>query len=317
MKRPFEVTYDWMESVLRGQREALRNEKFAHVVAILRGGTVPGFIAAQLIDTDLKFLHYERPTGEVKWHSPAPVPSQKILLVDDIAGQGLTLVHAKAFLESEGHEVKTLTVGWDEKSFLKPDFSTDLRNRTIIFPWERHRLHPEFISDLAVGSAKKDSDYDLVGIDLDGLLLPDIDPKSYERDIIATLLERDQLAPFSQDLLPSFTKTAAVIITARPEEDEARTRDWLKRHGFAELPLVLRDNQHYPHTESARYKADKARELGVTRFYESDLLQAATITHYNPLLDVYCWNNDQRLRIRMGQSVRLDLSSLPDSTRIN
>lgn len=305
MKPSFEVTYEWIESTIRGHRERLRAEGFDAVVGILRGGTVPAFIAAQIVDRSLSFLRYDRPSGQVFWHSIAPTSRQKILLVDDIAGEGFTLVRGKAFLEKEGHEVKTLTIAFDERSRLRPDFSTDLSHQIIVLPWERHRLHPEFIADLGQGVIQPDHHYQLIALDLDGLLLPDIEPAEYEKDLAATLLRRDGLLPFEKGHLPAFEPKRTVIITGRPEQDRERTLRWLGQHGYADLPLHMREDSRFPHTDSALWKASQARHLGVTHFYESDLWQATLITEHCPLLDVFYWNNDRKLRYQIGRARRL------------
>lgn len=304
MKPSFDITYDWIEAAVRKHREALQRENFEHVVTILRGGTVPGFIAAQLLDRDLLFLSYDRKSGTPSWHSTPPKPG-KTLLIDDIAGEGFTLTRCKEFLEKAGFTVKTLTLGFDERSRLAPDFSTDLSNQIMVFPWERHRLHPGFIHDLSINALKQDSSYELVALDLDGVILPDIADAEYIKDKPATLAKRDEMSPFPKNLLPPYDDAKTVIVTGRPIIDEKRTRTWLEKHGFGKLPLYMRDDDKFPHRHSAKFKATAARELGVTKFYESDLLQATMMTHYCPLLDVYCWNNDLELRIKVGTATPL------------
>lgn len=305
MKPSFDITYDWIEAAVRKHREDLLKENFDYVVTILRGGTVPGFICAQMLDRDLLFLNYDRKNQVPSWHSAVPSKPGKTLLIDDISGEGFTLTRCKEFLESAGHLVKTLTVGFDERSRITPDFSTDLSHQIMVFPWERHRLHPGFIHDLSTQAFKADSAYELIALDLDGLVLPDIPDSEYHRDKEATLALRDTLLPFDRSLLPPIDEKKTVIVTGRPTMDEKRTRAWLERHGFGKLPLYMREDEKFPHRHSAKFKATAARELGVTKFYESDLLQASMMTHYCPLLDVYCWNNDLKIRLKVGTAVPL------------
>lgn len=305
MKPSFDITYDWIEASIRKHREALLHENFEHVITILRGGTVPGFIAAQMLDRDLLFLSYDRKSSTPSWHSTPRKPG-KALLVDDIAGEGFTLTLCKEFLEKAGFTVKTLTIGFDERSRLVPDFGTDLSNQIMVFPWERHRLNQAFIHDLSMNQLQKDSSYELIALDLDGLVLPDIADAEYVKDKAATLERRDELFPFDRSLLPPFDEAKTVIITGRPTTDEKRTRDWLDRHGFAKLPLYMREDEKFPHRHSAKFKATAARELGVTKFYESDLYQATLMTHFCPLLDVYCWNNDLKIRMKIGTAKNLE-----------
>jgi len=49
-------------------------------------------------------------------------------------------------------------------------------------------------------------------------------------------------------------------ITARPESVRGVTQGWLARHGFPELPLILRP-EHIPHEEGTLWKAGVLHEL--------------------------------------------------------
>lgn len=300
MKPAFEVTYEWLEASIRSQVSLLREESFGGVVGILRGGTVPAFIASQLADAPLFFLSYDRAERAARWHTSPPPKGAKLLLVDDIAGAGFTLSDCKDFCEKSGYLLKLLTVAFDERSRLKPDFGEDLSGHTIVFPWERHRLHPGFVNDLTKNQFSPDSHYELVGVDLDGVLVPDIRDEDYRTNLEATLLRRDGLTPFQRTVWPPVDVEAALIITGRPERDRARTLEWLRQHGIRPLALHMRDEAVYSHEQSAQFKAITARHLGVTRYYESDLLQAVSMTHFSALLDVTCWNNDLGLRIAVG-----------------
>src|SRR5688500_35491 len=95
----FECTYDWVESAAPKNRDRLRAEKFEHVVGILRGGTMPAFMAAQMTDASLSFLAFSRDDKRVTWSGQAPPKKSKVLLVDDISGEGHTLSASKQFLE--------------------------------------------------------------------------------------------------------------------------------------------------------------------------------------------------------------------------
>lgn len=305
----YEITYNWIESTIRGNSDSLRKLNIKNVIGILRGGTVPAFVAAHEIDADLYFTTFARDTRRAGWYSERPPAGAKLLLVDDFAGEGITLDATKRFLEAEGHEVVTLTIGYDPKSIIVPDFSKNFGSTIGLLPWERHRLNQSFIKDLKARDYEDDSSYEIVGLDLDGLFLPDMPESRYGADLQACLTERDGLLPHPGNLLPQFRRESTVIITGRPEIDRERTVAWLNQHGLGDLPIYFRREEEFPHFESAQFKAKKCRELGVSRFYESDLLQATCMTSFAPLLDVYCWNNDLNLRIRLGPAQLLEGSA--------
>lgn len=314
--QPFWCHYNWIEDTLRGYVQPLRQAGIEDVVAIQRGGIFPGLVAAYLLDIPLLHtLQHERRSRICRWTCATPPAGTTLLLVDDIAGEGDTLTDAKRWLEAQGRTVKTLTVAYDDRSCLIPDFGVDFGGRVAVFPWERHRLNPAFCADLAQPSEKLaiDSAYEAVAIDLDGIFLPDLPDDLYESDPAAALELRTRLPPFPGSALPPHRPEQALIITTRHLDSRAPTTAWLARHGFGGYPVVFRDIARYPDGADraqglARYKADMVVRHGMTAIYESDPLQAAYLSAMLPLTDVYCWNNDRNIRLRLGRSTLLDRS---------
>lgn len=131
-----------------------------------------------------------------------PEPGSKLLLVDDFAGAGHTLVDTRRQLEKQGYHVTTLVLFKDGRSRMVPDFfGIDAANARAILPWERHTVTPEFIRDqVATDNGEKtplrrDSAYCFTCVDLDGVLLPDLAEHLYDQQLEATLLARDRLTP--------------------------------------------------------------------------------------------------------------------------
>lgn len=314
--KPFWCHYNWIEDTLRGYTQALRQAGIEDVVAIQRGGIFPGLVAAYLLDIPLLHtLQHERKARVCRWTCATPPEGATLLLVDDIAGAGDTLPDAKRWLEERGHAVKTLTVAYDDRTRLIPDFGVDFGGTVAVFPWERHRLNPAFRADLEKPSAElaRDSAYEAVALDLDGIFLPDLPDDLYEINPAAALDLRTRLPPFPRSALPPHHPEKALIITSRHLDSRAPTTEWLERHGFGGYPVVFRDIARYPDGADqalclARYKADMAVRQGVTAIYESDPLQAAYLSGMLPLTDVYCWNNDRNIRLRMGRSTLLGQS---------
>jgi hypothetical protein len=128
-----------------------------------------------------------------------------------------------------------------------------------------------------------------VGLDLDGVFLPDISLAEYDADLAAALARRHGLAPFPR--LPAFAPDRAVVITGRPESDQALTEAWLVRHGHGGLPLQSRPAGIGNDLASVtRYKAEAATRWGCSHYVESDSEQAIRIAALAPHLVVSWWS---------------------------
>ena len=293
------LTYDQIDQWIASLQADLAGEGFACAVGILRGGGPLALMASHAVGVPAAFLRYERATRKVTWDSSIPLPSagSKVLLCEDIAGAGNTLDDCIAFLRAHGLVVKTLAGAFDDLSRIRPDYGLDARGYFVLFPWERH-AHTDSYREAwqrtgagTRGAIAEDHAFAVYGIDLDGILLPDVAPQRYEADLAAALAERDALLPF--DRLPGidFTRTKA-IVTGRPEMDRPRTLVWLIRNGFDGPRLVMRDPARHgdaPH-QVAAHKAQAALTLACTHFVESDPVQALHIARFAPLLRVVWWD---------------------------
>lgn len=120
------------------------------VVSIGRGGHVPGVIISHMIDRPLitlKHQMYDNGDGE-KYMVPVNPRFEllqtgpKVLLVDDIADSGKTLLSVKTGIEkvfkSGEAKVDTLVVINKKPSCIEPTFSCiiDESTRWTQFPWE-------------------------------------------------------------------------------------------------------------------------------------------------------------------------------------
>src|SRR5690606_17019672 len=103
--RAFCCDYAWVESVVNEYVPSWRQMGFEALVAIARGGLVPGVMAASALDLPVYALEYDRSSRKVSWFTAQEPPSgAKILLVEDIAGRGTTLVDCLTFLRQHGFE---------------------------------------------------------------------------------------------------------------------------------------------------------------------------------------------------------------------
>jgi len=307
--------YNWIEDSVRTYTQALRRAAITDVVAIQRGGLFPAMVAAHILDVPvLHSVSFDRHANRPRWVSESrPAANARVLLVDDIAGAGITLVNTKRFLEQRGYAVKTLTIGYDTKSRLIPDFGRDFAGRTAVFPWERHRLNLTFAEDMERdrSSLRADSAYELVGLDLDGIFAPDLPSDLYQSNLAAALRQRTSLQPYAAAALPPHSRDHALIVTSRHLDSREATLQWLEAHGFGDYRVVFRDPSEHPENtgdgslSAACYKIDMVQRYALTSFYESDVLQAAYMASMLALVEVFCWNNQLGIRLRMGRTSML------------
>jgi hypoxanthine phosphoribosyltransferase len=305
------LTYEQLDHWIESLQPTLLAERFTMSLGILRGGAPLALMVSHAVGTPVAFLRYERPSRAVAWDSTLPIPpaGSKVLLCEDIAGRGFTLVDCIAFLQAHGLEVRTLTGAVDELSRTQPDYAIDARGYFALFPWERQAYTERYRDDWARVEAgaetamADDHEYAAFAIDLDGILLPDVPLARYDEDLAAALAERDALLPF--EVLPGIDlQQVRTIITGRPEIDRARTEAWLARHGFAHMQLVMRTPGRHDDSPAgaAAHKASAALRAGVTHFVESDPVQALLIAQQAPLLRVIWW--DASTRTGMSVSAR-------------
>jgi hypoxanthine phosphoribosyltransferase len=293
------LSYEQLDHWIESLQPALLAEDFAAAIGILRGGAPLALMASHSIGVPVAFLSYDRRARHVTWDSslPLPAPGSKVLLCEDIAGRGFTLIDCIAFLEQHGLVVKTLTGAFDEISRIRPDYANDASGYFALFPWERQAYTDRYREDWlqveagAMPEMAQDHEYATYAIDLDGVLLPDVPLERYGEDLGAALAERDDLKPF--DVLPEIDlQQVRAVITGRPHQDVERTRAWLERHGFGHLELVMRMPDAHDDTPAgaAAHKAAAALRCGVTHFIESDPVQALYIAQAAPLLRVIWWD---------------------------
>src|SRR3546814_8601135 len=92
VRSAYPYDYSHVEIVMAEYLPHWRSLHFDAVVAIARGGMVPGLIASMGLSLPLHALSYSRADRKVSWYtSQTPSIPSKILLVEDIEGRGTTL----------------------------------------------------------------------------------------------------------------------------------------------------------------------------------------------------------------------------------
>jgi len=262
------------------------------VVAITRGGLVPGTMAACGLALPLFIAGWSRESNEMRWIGPAP-DARRILLVDDCCATGATMAAIRNAILARGHACATLTIAHDpDTTRYVPDFSHPMRE-LFRFPWERGESTPAARATRTTGGpAIRELEQPFFGLDLDGVFLPDVPRAHYNTDLADALRQRAGLLP--HPVLPPFARDRAVIITGRPEIDRAQTEAWLAQHGFAGLPLECRPaNVSDNIVAVSEYKARTATRHGCTHFIESEPEQAIRIAAAAPHLIVSWWSAEE------------------------
>lgn len=114
------------------------------IVAIARGGLTLGHILSDLLSAtistfSIQSYEYYTKQGEVKITAKiqTPVKGKRILLVDDVADTGKTLMRALEYLRDfKPKKITTATMFYKPHSIFKPDFYAQQTSKWILFPYE-------------------------------------------------------------------------------------------------------------------------------------------------------------------------------------
>lgn len=306
----FFTDYNWIEQQVFLHEKKLKTLGITHIFYISRGGLFPAHLASQMLGINAVHpLYYDRPSRNVSAVFPADFSKDsRVLLCEDVAGDGLTLSDCLDFVRAHAGFVKTLTICSFKGSRIVPDFSCYTDEVIGLFPWERHTMNDELRATyrkLRV-QEKKDFEYFKYGSDLDGIFLPDMPAHGYQKDLQNTLAARAKLPPYPPELHPEKSQNGWHIITARPEEDRQVTEQWLAAHNIHFEKLMMRDASRFvmvagddPHMLAEKAAAVKIAHIkaeGITHFYESESLQAILIAAGLPMTRVYWWDNHQNVR---------------------
>lgn len=299
VRSAYPYDYSRVEIAMAEYLPQWRSLHFDAVVAIARGGMVPGLMASMGLSIPLYALSYSRVDRKVSWYtSQTPGAPSRILLVEDIAGRGTTLSDSLAFLQERGHEVRVFTLAYDADSRIRPHYGLEIPSgMRAWFPWERTSITPAF--DLTGNQADRpEHEYASWAIDLDGILLMDLPEHLYAQALRETLAQRDLLLP--NKTLPGLDLADITIITGRPEQDRERTQAWLNRHGF-HGPLIMRDESRYSAEQTATHKAQAILTRRHTHFLESDAAQALEIAQQTRVARVIWWAGHDALLVHASR----------------
>jgi len=299
-----------MAQWIEGLGPELRAAGFVAVAAILRGGAFPGLWVSYTAGLPLHFLRYVRAEGRACWVGEPPPPG-RVLLCEDVAGMGETLVNCLAFVESTHPGCEVLTLVSDELSRIRPRWSRHAPQVQTIFPWERHDQTPAFQRDWQSGGStgaaamRHDHHYRFWAVDLDVLCPADLPAAGAPVDGQTSAPAWPDELPLSPHA-PALSDERHVIVTARPVQDEVRTRRWLARHGLEGIATHHRDPARHGDSplDAARHKGTTADRLGCSDIIESCPHQAALLALHWPHLRVYWWAGGQPVLLSASAASR-------------
>lgn len=114
------------------------------IVAISRGGLTLGHLLSDLLQLPISTFTIQSYTDiqsqgaiHITHHLQSEIAGKKILLVDDVADSGKTLLRAVDYVkESNPQSVTTVTLFFKPQSIFRPDYYAKQTNKWILFPYE-------------------------------------------------------------------------------------------------------------------------------------------------------------------------------------
>jgi len=123
------------------------------LVGISRGGLVPVRILSDKMGINnigVMGIGFYKSVGQtskfpqITQELSKDVVGKKVLVVDDVADTGRSLVVAKEYLGRKGAaEVKIATLHYKPASQLKPDYFMDTTTKWVVYPWEQYEVERE------------------------------------------------------------------------------------------------------------------------------------------------------------------------------
>jgi len=123
------------------------------IVAISRGGLVPGRILSDILDiSDVQVIRvkFYRTVGETELEpkifqgQDLIIKGKKVLVVDDVADSGKSLAVIRAYLKRKNPaELKFATIHCKPISIFIPDFYVEETDKWVIYPWEKLEVKRE------------------------------------------------------------------------------------------------------------------------------------------------------------------------------
>jgi hypoxanthine phosphoribosyltransferase len=141
--------YNEIETFCLSKREPLLQQDIGLILGILRGGGIPALMLSQMLGVPVDFVYYNRREAKAEIKNKEAFDlidscikqGKKILLTEDVAGAGHTLVNCHDYLQSfvkDKSLIQVLVLVQHENSRAKADHYKDCSSVRAILPWERY-----------------------------------------------------------------------------------------------------------------------------------------------------------------------------------
>jgi hypoxanthine phosphoribosyltransferase len=136
--------------------EKIKDFRPQMIVGLSRGGLVPARIMSDLLDvrdvgvlgvTFYKAMGKPADFPRITQELTMDLSGKRILIVDDVADTGRSLMVAKDYLQRKGaKEIRIATIHYKPNSIFKPDYFVASTTAWIVYPWERREIERELAS---------------------------------------------------------------------------------------------------------------------------------------------------------------------------
>jgi uncharacterized protein len=123
------------------------------IVGLSRGGLVPARIMSDMLDvrevgilgvTFYKAMGKATDFPRITQDLTMDLSGRRVLMVDDVADTGRSLLVAKDYLQRKGvKEIRIATIHYKPNSEFKPDYFVASTTSWIVYPWERREIERE------------------------------------------------------------------------------------------------------------------------------------------------------------------------------
>jgi len=122
----------------------IKEKPFDRIIGIARGGLTLGHIMSDFLRIPISMIAIQSYT-DIKQQGQVTITgilhtsikTQRVILVDDVADTGKTLVRAESYLRSyQPESITTATLYFKPRSIFKPDYHIIETTKWILFPYE-------------------------------------------------------------------------------------------------------------------------------------------------------------------------------------
>lgn len=279
MKKPrySYLSYNQIAMKIDAMASSIRTESFEAIVVIVRGGAFPGTHLSIRTGLPMYFLSYERKKNPpiVKWIGE-PAPQKKVLLVEDMAGAGLTLRSCRDYLIQSGYQVNTFVVFKDLKSSIKPDyhcFSSEIPGHTFLLPWEKTKINPGYET---LDKSERFVDHELE------FTVWNINCFVYQNEL--NHFEKRSITP------ETILEENDSILSDEPRYTDMYA-DWLKRHHIDKPFYSMEIAETSSSLGLAIQLGNQLMNIGCTRYVDNNVELLALLNSSFPHLEVLWWND--------------------------